>query len=115
MSLTNITGLNVNFHVIVYSRDDRSDLEMIYSEFDIEVSGELTVAILLANVLVGMEIDVDSPYRVDLVTKRPSHPECDELTNKQVGNPEWWNNTWDEDLKMCVIYANISSAISSRL
>ncbi|KAJ1664392.1 hypothetical protein GGF38_003095, partial [Coemansia sp. RSA 25] len=52
MSLTNITGLNVNFHVIVYSRDDRSDLEMIYSEFDIEVSGELTVAILLANVLV---------------------------------------------------------------
>ncbi|KAJ2329351.1 hypothetical protein GGI00_003961, partial [Coemansia sp. RSA 2681] len=85
MSLTNIMDLKDNIHVVVYHINH---FETICDEFDIVVSGNLTVDILLAKVIDGMLVNVDPSYRVDLVTKTTDHLGWDDLTNEHLENPD---------------------------
>ncbi|KAJ1666614.1 hypothetical protein GGF38_002861, partial [Coemansia sp. RSA 25] len=52
MSLANIMDLTDNIHVVLFTGPN---FEMTWGEFDIVVSGNLTVDILLAKVIEGME------------------------------------------------------------
>ncbi|KAJ2494664.1 hypothetical protein IWW47_004489, partial [Coemansia sp. RSA 2052] len=88
--------LTDNIHVVVFTGPN---FEMTWGEFDIVVSGNLTVDILLAKVIEGMEVDVRPSHMVDLVTKRAGYSGWDELTNEDVKGPEWWTSSWDENLQ----------------
>ncbi|KAJ2055743.1 hypothetical protein GGI17_006534 [Coemansia sp. S146] len=102
MSLSTVQKDKSKLRIFIYSVDGH-----LWDQFNLHIDGRPSVAAIQKVAESQFEQTMGTPFYVDLMHNSIEQPTNKKLTDTHLDSAFWWEESWNEEIGMYVVYARL--------